>query len=448
MVPTLALLAAIAHAEPAPIVRTTLDNGLDVVIEPLTRTDEVALYLKVRVGSRDERTGERGCAHLFEHLMFEGSRHVPENAFDTWLTAAGGSNNAWTNNDETVYYMVFPSGALDLALFLESDRLAFLDAAISDRTLANQQDVVLQEREGGYADPHGRDFDALVRLLFPEGHPYHVSTIGTVADIRGFTTGATLDFWRRHYRPDNASLVIVGNVDPEATLARVRDWFGDVPRPAAPLEARPDAAAAAAVPPVPADGVLEDTVEDRTLHVAWRTVPRAHPDTAALEVLANVLSDGRGTRLDDALDWKGHLALGTWSFAWTSEIDGVLALGAYSERTPLKRLLVGIERVVADVAARPPTPDELERARESLVAAELDRTEAPAERADLRLECLEHTGDPDCLDARLAAWRAVTADDVARVARTWLVPDRRVTLSVVPRGDRGALPGATPVELP
>lgn len=445
----LALVAALAHAEPAaPLVRATLDNGLHVIVEPLTRTDEVALFLRVRVGSRDEREGERGCAHLFEHLMFEGSRNAPGNAFDTWLTAAGGSNNAWTNGDETVYFMVFPSGALDLALFLESDRLAFLDSAISAENVANQQDVVLQERDGGYADPHGRDLDALVRLLFPPGHPYHVSTIGTVADIRGFTPDATLDFWRRHYRPDNATLVVVGNVEPEAALARVRAWFADVRRPEGAPPERISAAEAAAQPTVPSHGVLEDTVEDRTLHVAWRTVPRTHPDTPALEVLAKVLSAGRGTRLDDALDWKGHLALGTWAFTWPSDVDGAFAVGAYSERTPLRKLLAGVERVVADVVARPPTEDELERARTALVGAELDRTETPEDRAGLRLECIDHTGDPDCLEARIAAWRAVTAADVARVARTWLVPERRVTLSVVPPGDRGALPGAKPVELP
>jgi zinc protease len=380
--------------------------------------------------------------------MFEGSRNAPGNAFDTWLTAAGGANNAWTNADETVYFMVFPSGALDLALFLESDRLAFLDAEISAGSVANQQDVVLQERDGGYAEPHGRDFDALVRLLFPAGHPYHVSTIGTVADIRGFTPDATLAFWRRHYRPDNATLVVVGNVDAERALAQVRAWFDDVPRAGSPPPSRPSVAEAEAVPPRPAHGVIEDTVEDRTLHVAWRTVPRAHPDTPALEVLAEVLSAGRGTRLDDALDWEGHLALGTWAFTWPSDIDGALAVGAYSERTPLRKLLAGIERVLADVIARPPDDAELERARTALTGAELDRTETPEDRAGLRLACIDHTGDPDCLDARIAAWRAVTSEDVARVARTWLVPERRVTLSVVPRGDRGALPGAQPVELP
>lgn len=442
--PLLFLVAALA-APSTEARRTVLPNGLVVIVEPQDRTDEVALFLKVRVGSRDERDGEHGCAHLFEHLMFEGSRNVPENAFDTWLTAAGGGNNAWTSEDETVYHMTFPSGALDLALFLESDRLAFLDAAISDRTLANQQDVVLQERDRGYAGPHGRDLDSLTRLLFPPRHPYHVPVIGTVADIRGFQTTAVLEFWRRHYRPANATLVLVGRVDPDEAVARVAHWFGDVPD-TGPAPARPSLSEPAATP---AAGVVEDDVEDRTLHVAWRSAPATHADAPALEVLAGILSDGRGTRLDDALYFDRPLATGSWAWSWSSDLSGMFAVGATSPTTPLPKLLTHIDRVLDHLQVHAPSEAELARAQQRAVDGLRANLELPEDRAALLLSCQERWGDPNCVDAQITRLQAVTAADVQRVARTWLHEAPRVTLSVVPRGStKGALAGARPVELP
>ena len=196
----------------------TLDNGLRVLLLPDLRTDTVALHLTFGVGSRDEASDEHGCAHLFEHLMFEGSAHVPRDQFDTWLSAGGGENNAFTDVDQTAYVMTFPSGALDLALFLESDRLGFLDAGLDPENLANQQQIVLQERAEGYAEPNGRDTDVLMRLLFPPDHPYHHPTIGTVAAIEGFDLDGVRAFWERHYRPNNAALVLVGRFDTDHAL--------------------------------------------------------------------------------------------------------------------------------------------------------------------------------------------------------------------------------------
>ncbi len=442
------LLALIGLAAASPLrteaVTTTLENGLVVIVDPQSRTDEVALYVGYGVGSHDELDGEHGCAHLFEHLMFEGSRHVPENMFDTWLTAAGGNNNAWTSEDQTVYHMTFPSGALDLALFLESDRLAFLDASISERTLENQQDVVQQERDRGYANPHGRDYDALSQLLFPTGHPYHVPVIGTVADLHGFTTSGVFDFWERHYRAANAVVVISGRVSPEHAVARVSHWFEDapqrgpaLPRPVAPTEE-----------PVPASGVVYDAVEDRTLYLAWRAFPATHPDAEALELLAWVLSGGRGTRLDDALYYDKSFATSTFSSVWLSKLDGAFVLGASSPRTPLKRLLAGMEEVVADLAVNPPSEEELSRARQSALAGLANALELPEDRASLLLDCYVRTGDANCVGAQAARFEAVTSADLVRVASTWLVPKHRVTLSVVPHGDKKALTGSLPVEIP
>jgi zinc protease len=420
-----------------------LDNGLTVVIEEDHRSDQIALMIAYQVGARDERAGERGCAHLFEHLMFEGSANVGNNKFDEWLTAGGGSNNAWTSDDGTVYHMVFPAGALDLALFLESDRLGFLEAGLDQTNLSNQSEVVLQERYQGYAEPHGRDYDALTTMLYGPGHPYHVPVIGTVADVQGFQVGAVVDFWKRHYRPRNAILTIVGHVDSDVALERIRHWFSDIPDrgPAEPRE------------PVWAGGhgagtgVVYDQVEDRSLAVAWPTVPAAHADAAALEVLSWVLSGGAGTRLDDAMYLESRVA--TSASAWTSmsEIDGMFVIDAASDRSSIPKLLKAIDAVLADFTANPTTAGELKRAVKVTSSSLEESLEDPESRAWLLTQCLMQRGDPNCLPGELARYAAVTSADLARVASTYLVPEARVVLATVPEGDR-SMKSATPVELP
>jgi len=422
----------------------TLPNGLTVILEEDDRTDQVALNVHYGVGSRDEKPGELGCAHLFEHIMFEGSKDVPPNDFDTWLTAAGGWNNAYTSEDETVYYMEFPSGALDLALFLESDRMGFLLDGLTQTNLENQQSVVLQERDQDYAEPNGRDQDALTRLQYPEGHPYHHPVIGTVADVKGFRLAGVKDFWRRHYRPRNAVLTLVGHIDPDEALARVQHWFSDVPDPgpATPRTEKVDLRAKAKV------GVLEDHVEDDTVYLSWQTVPIGAPDEAALDILAQILSGGRGTRLDDRLSYNSSLATDDNAYHWTSEFDGQFVITATADGPRLSRLKKLAEKEVAKLQQQPPTAAEVQRARQQLRSDLLDNLEDPVGRARALSDCWRRHGTPDCLAEDWARYVAVTPEDVSRVARTWLGTADEVVLSTVPEGGTGAIEGGTPVELP
>ena len=430
----------------ASTVVATLDNGLIVILEESRRTDTVALHLRFGVGSRDEVDGERGCAHLFEHLMFEGSANVPGSSFDTWLTQAGGSNNAWTSEDTTAYHMTFPSGASELALFLESDRLGFLSAGVTEENVANQRAVVLQERAEGYADPHGRDWDAFSRLMWPEGHPYHVPVIGTIADVEGFTVEGTRDFWQRHYRPDNAVLALVGNFDAQEMLERVTFWFSDVPAKPAPPTAR--ATEPLAPPEGGGVGLVEDAIEDWGLWMGWAVPARGHPDAAALEVLTYLLSYGRGTRLDDALYFKKRIANETWAWLSEGERGSQLILYAASVKPRIPRMAEVMEDVLADIVASPPAEAELQRARAVMQAEWLNSLELPEDRAEHLTDCMVWYGRPDCFAEAWEEIAAVTSADVVRVTQTWLTPARRVTLSVVPQGRGGALPNATPVELP
>jgi zinc protease len=427
---------------------TVLPNGLTVILEENHRTDTVALHLSYGVGSRDEKPGELGCAHLFEHLMFEGSEHVPNNAFDKWLTAAGGDNNAFTNEDETAYHMTFPSGATDLALFLESDRMGFLLAGVTDESVANQRKVVLQERAEDYAEPNGRDWDALSRLMWPDDHLYHHPVLGTVSDVQGFTAAGTKAFWTEHYRPRNAILAIVGNFDSADALAKVTAWFADVPDPG-PAPARANDPAKLGWPG--RTGYLEDDVQQRTLYLAFPTVPLGHPDEPALDLLANVLSHGRGTRIDDRLYYDSTMATSAFAYANEQEIGGQFVFGATSPDTPFEMLARTLQQEVNFIyQGGTPTAAELDRARQAEVAGWLDALEDPASRAELLVDCKRHTGRPDCLVDEWKRYQAVKPEDLARVAKAYLSDEaRRTVLYVVPRGDTKSFPlGVEPVELP
>ncbi len=406
-----------------------LDNGLRVVVEQQPRTDRTALYLKLMVGARDEERGERGCAHLFEHLMFEGSAHVPNDGFDRLLTAAGGENNAWTSYDETVYYMTFPSGALDLALFLESDRVGFLDAGLTEANLRNQQDVVLQERRESFDAPHGRDHAALMQLLFPAGHPYHVSVIGTEADVQGFTLDAVRVFWQRHYKTRNAVLVLVGPEPVETMVEAARRWFDDVvdtgeagPRPTAPPTAGPSG---------PRQGALADRVEDTTLYAAWPTVPLGHADEPALDLLSWILDDGPGTVMHDRLSTVRPLDdFGAW--ADHADVAGWFTTYASSRRWPAKTLARTLDRTLDRIRRKAPSQAAVDRARATVKAGLLAGMDVPSSRAETLLRCYDLFGEPNCLPRALGRLDAVTPEDIQRVANTWLTDDRRVTLTVHP----------------
>ncbi len=441
------LAAALAADDPMVLAPRTevLDNGLTVVLLEDQRTDTVALHIVYGVGARDEREGELGCAHLFEHLMFEGSANAPGNAFDTWLTAGGGQNNAWTSDDETAYHMTFPSGALDLALFLESDRLGFLDAGLDQANLDNQQQVVLQERAQGYAEPSGRDWDALGRLTHAVGHPYHNPVIGTVADIEGFQLDAVRGFWATHYRPRNAVLVLVGNFSTDAALERVVHWLSDVPDAGATAPRDSD--------PVPSGvvgalGMIEDDVEERTLYLSWESVPRFHDDEPVFDLLTAILSGGRGTRIDDALYHKRSLASDVGAWSALGEIAGRWLVYAASPDTPLPTLKKHVLKHIARIAKKPPSADEMLRARRSIKGGVLDRLEDPLDKAEILADCYRLTGNADCLASDWARYERVTPEDVSRVARDYLATIEPSALSVVPRGDDGALEGSAVVELP
>ncbi|MBT3219212.1 MAG: insulinase family protein, partial [Proteobacteria bacterium] len=319
------------------------------------------------------------------------------------------------------------------------------DDGLVEENIKNQQLVVLQEREQGYDEPHGRDWDALGDVSFSKEHPYHHSVIGTVADIEAFEIGKVRDFWAAHYRPSNAVLGLVGHFDSEEMLDRIEFWFSDLPDVG---PAKPRITEQPQLPRPKAAGYIEDNVEDLTLYLAYPTVPLGHDDEPALELLSYVLSYGRDTRLDDRLYFDTNLATDEGAFHYASDLDGSFLFYATSPKTPLKKLDSVIKGVLEDTVKDPPNADELKRAVQGVKTSMLDQLENPVDRAEMLVDCQRLKGNANCQVDDFARYEAVTTADLVRVTQTYLLTDQLATLSVVPRGSaRKALPDSVEVVL-
>ncbi len=303
-----------------PYTRFTLPNGLDVVLHEDHSLPTVSVNIYYHVGSGNEKPGKTGFAHLFEHLMFEGSGHVPEGKFDEWLEAAGGDNNGSTNSDRTNYYESAPINALELPLFLESDRMGYLLTSMSPEKVDGQRDVVKNERRQSYENrPYGLAFLTLDENLYPKDHPYHWPTIGSMEDLSAASYDDVVQFFKTYYTPNNSSLVIAGDIDVEKTKALVTKWFSDVPKgdPAPPLAYPP------AVLTQEKRLVLEDPMvkELPRLYMAWLSPRNFSPGDAELDILANVLAGGKTSRLYKRLVYDMQIAQDVAAFQSSSMLS-------------------------------------------------------------------------------------------------------------------------------
>ncbi|HEX7236221.1 MAG TPA: pitrilysin family protein, partial [Gammaproteobacteria bacterium] len=353
----LALVALHAAAQaPAPLAvpyrQLQLANGLNVILHRDTTVPIVAVNVWYHVGSANEKVGRTGFAHLFEHLMFEGSKNVPEGAFDTLLETAGGDNNGSTTNDRTNYVIDVPANALELALFLESDRMAYLLDKATPDVVDGQRDVVKNERRQSYENrPYGMAELALDETLWPEGHPYHWPTIGYMEDLTAASYEDVVAFFKTYYAPNNASLVVAGDIDLDKTQALVEKWFAEVPRGAA--------VAPVGAPSARLTGVTRRTLKDRVglprLYLAWLTPRHFAPGDAALDVVSAVLSGGKNSRLYKRLVYDLQIAQDVAAFQQSA------ALGSQYEIIATARpghtaaeLLAVIDEELARLQREPP----------------------------------------------------------------------------------------------
>jgi zinc protease len=424
--------------------QSTLSNGLTVIVHESHRVPLVAVNVWYHVGSRHESPGQTGLAHLFEHLMFEGAEHQPRGYFEP-LQRAGAAVNGSTSPDRTNYWETVPSSALRLALWMEADRMGWMAPALTDARFRTQRDVVINERRESYENrPYGRAGFALLRALFPDGHPYRWPTIGSVDDLQQATLDDAKAFLSRFYQPGNASLVVAGDVTPDAVLPVIEDLFGPIAGgpPAPPMRAD-------APPARPSRTLLEDRVQLPRLYLAWPTPAMfAHGD-AELDLAGDVLANGRTSRLYRRLIHDRRVATevaASQSSRYLGSFFQVAATAAPG--TSLATLEAAIGEEIARLAADGPDEAEMARGRAQAEAAFVYRVQSLGGFggvADQLNAYFYYRREADWFDADLQRYTAATRQDIQNAVAAWLNPARAAALSVVPGGSRElALPDSTP----
>jgi zinc protease len=430
---TVLLLSGVAAGDGAKIAyqRFALSNGLDVLVIEDAKAPMVYQVLWLKVGSKDEVARRTGFAHLFEHLMFKGSRHLPDGLMDRLLEAAGGWSNAFTSSDMTVYQNVAGASFLEQVLWMEADRLAGLLDTFDQAKLDNQREVVLNERRQSYENrPYGMAPLLIQEALWPKAHGYHWSTIGDPADLKAATVSDVAQFFRTYYVPNNATLVIAGDVK----LAEVKRWvekyLGWIPR--GPEPKRPQYR----TPPPLTREVAIDTTDDvqvPRVYLAWRGPAHFTPDEPALDTLAAVLAGGKASRLHKRLVYEEKIAQEVEAGFTGEELGGAFEINATAKPgVDPKRLIDAITEEVAKLAQAAPDAREVERAVSSQEAEFLGQLESTLQRAIALASYTVQARDPDYFAKDLARRRAVTGAQVRAAAARYLRPSARVRLTIRP----------------
>ena len=414
----------------------TLANGLDVLLHEDHACPIIAVNLWYHVGSKNERPGKTGFAHLFEHLMFEGSQHHDRGYFQP-LQGAGATLNGSTNADRTNYWEVVPAGALELALWMESDRMGYLLPALTEAKFANQRDVVLNERRQNYENrPYGLAPMALLSALFPADHPYHWTTIGEIADLQAVQLDEVHAFFRRYYHPANASIALAGDIDSDDALALVDRYFGDID-PGDTVEP----VRAAATLPRDVRIYFEDRVELPRLYVSWLTPAMFGEGDAELDLATDLLANGKTSRLYRRLVFDERIATDVSASQNSREMAGYAQLTATAAPG---HTLAELERVIfeeiARLAAEGPTDDEIERGRVQAEAQFMFRLQTVGGfggKSDQLNAYNIFLDDPAYFGRDLARYQEVSKESLRDVAARYLDPSHRVTLSIVPNGRAG-----------
>jgi zinc protease len=424
-----------------PIERHTLDNGLRVVLSQDRTLPIVAVNLWYNVGSRNERPGRTGLAHLFEHMMFQGSQNVSDTQHIALVERAGGSINASTWLDRTNYYATLPASQLELALYLESDRMGFFLPALTQEKFDNQREVVKNERRQRVDNaPYGDWDERIQRLLYPDDHPYHHSVIGSMDDLDAATLDDVGDFFRTYYAPNNCVLTVCGDFDRAEALRLVEKWFGPIPR-------------GPAVPPLPGRPVIEplhpgrevrETVESAVavprIYMAFRIPAYGEAGYYVADVVSELLASGKSARLYRSLVRERQIARGVGAFV-LPVVTGASALIIRANVPPGNPEGPVEEAVLAEIQAladAPPTAEEMDRALVGLEARRVLELQKVNERADQLSMLATYFDAPELINEEMDRYRAVTAEAVQRFVRENLIQENRVVLTYLPLAAREA----------
>ena len=445
--PVLAQADAADVALDIPYEKHTLDNGLDVILHEDHSDPIVAVAILFNVGSNREKPGRTGFAHFFEHMLFQTSENVEKGAFFKEIRDLGGESNGGTWQDGTVYYEVVPKDALERILWMESDRMGFMINTVNEPVLENEKEVVKNEkRQRVDNQPYGHESYVVDKAMYPEGHPYNWQVIGSLDDLEAAEIDDVKEFYAKWYGPNNATMVIAGDIDPDEVLERVEYYFSEIP------------ARAAVEPFEPRLGELDEMLsfvhEDNfaelpQLTMTWPVVQAGHPDEYPLDYLAELLTDGKRAPVYQVLVEERGLAPQPYAYNSSGQIAGQFALVARAtDGTDLDSVKAGIEDALARFEERGIDPRDMERIRNTLETGFYNQLNSVLSKSFRLAEANEFYGSPDALKKQVAGLLGVTADDVMRAYRTYLKDQPYVLTSFVPDGQPAlAVEGAAVAEV-
>jgi zinc protease len=434
----IAAVAAIASADDLPELKFEkyeLSNGLDVILHEDHSIPMVSVNIWYHVGSKNEKPGRTGFAHLFEHMMFEGSEHHNTD-FDESITKYGGIDNGSTSEDRTNYWENMPGNYLEKILWLEADRMAYLLPAMTQERLDNQRDVVKNERRYRLDNqPYAKSYELMLDLLYPEDHPYYHSVIGSMDDLSAASLEDVKDFFRLYYTSNNASLCIAGDIDPAQTKKWVEKYFGPIP-PGAPIDRLESW--------VPALNEVKrasatDNVSLPRLYMDWHTPAYYAPGDAEFDLLASILASGKSSRLYKSLVYEKQIAQDVSARQSSSEISSTFEITVTAkEGHTLDEIEREVDAILNNILTNGITEPELAQARttwESGFVRRLQTVGGFGGRADLLNSYNVYLGDPGRLRWDMARYTSATVDGIMNFARKYLQMDGRAVLHVYPQGD-------------
>jgi zinc protease len=411
----------------------TLDNGLDVILYKRKDIPLVATNIWYRVGSANEVAGKTGLAHLFEHMMFQGSANVPKGMHFHYVQQAGGTLNASTSFDRTNYFQKVPAHFLERMLWLESDRMGHYLSALDEEKLQNQIDVVSNERLERYDNqPYGLAFEKLLRLMYSDEHPYSSPVIGSLEDIKRYTLEDVKDFFTRYYTPSNASLVIAGDFNDDAVKDMIASYFGEI---------QSNSAKAAA--PAANEGQFkysgaesyQDNVELDRFYLAWHTVPSYEEDDMNLEMLSDVLTGSKNGYLKKALTIDRQIAQSVTSYQFSGKYGGffVIQVTMKPEKNidEAKKLVL---EIIEDLKTGKVPDRELQRSKNIITSGFIYRLQNLATIADLLNQYAFYLGTPDGFQIELDRYNNIVNDDILRMAKAYFT-NNYCELRVLRRND-------------
>ncbi len=425
-------MSATPTIPPLRVERHRLANGLEVVIHPDPRLPLVAVNLWYHAGSKNERPGKTGFAHLFEHMLFQGSANVGDNDHFRYVQQVGGVANGSTWYDRTNYFETLPADSLDLGLWLESDRMGFLLPAMTSEKLENQRGVVMNERlQRVDNQPYGRASERLQELAFPDGHPYHWPVIGYMEDIAAATLDDVREFFQTYYAPNNAVLTLAGDLEPDKALQRVELYFGDLP--AGPEVPEVEWADADLSDDDPCEELVDDVQLSRSM-MAYRIPAYGERSWYAADLLAMLLSGGKSSLLHNDLVYRREIAQSAGAFVFPTEESGCLHVSATARPgTSAEEVENALLEHIDRIAENGPRQQDVERARNRVLTSYYGEIQTLERRADLLSQMTTYFDDPLHFQREIELLHDISTDDVRQVAQRLSTGTGRARVRVEPQ---------------